>query len=459
LTKPKKFAAKPLEKPNFQGGFPVNESPNVIKERLLSLIRELAASPELFVKNPGTDFTRKRKLPFETMLQLLIAMGGNSLTKELLEAQGYSLDTATTSAFIQQRDKILPCVFAYLLHEFTSSHTNVKTYRGYRLLASDGSDLHTPTNPNDLDSFLQNRPEEKGYNLFHLNALYDLCNRLYVDALLQPRGQVNEHRALTDMVQRSRIKGKVIVTADRGYESYNNFAHIERKGWRYLIRVKDLGSNGILSGLKLPKDGEFDLSVHRILTRKQTKKVKAQPALYRFLPSNVTFDFLDLHTNKFYPMSFRVVRFKITEDSYETVITNLSTAYFSSEDLKKLYNMRWGIETSFRELKYAVGLTNFHAKKREHIAQEVFARLIMYNFSEMITSHVVISKADTKYTYQVNFSAAIQICRHFLRCPGLAPPPNVEALIRKNILPVRPGRQNKRNIRFRSAVSFLYRVA
>ncbi|MDR0343782.1 MAG: transposase [Nocardiopsaceae bacterium] len=36
----------------------------------------------------------------------------------------------------------------------------------------------------------------------------------------------------------------VIVIADRGLESYNNFAHIEKKGWNYLIRVKDLGSSG-----------------------------------------------------------------------------------------------------------------------------------------------------------------------------------------------------------------------
>ena len=437
----------------------MNDYPSAIKERLSSLIRDLAASPALFVKKPSTDFTRNRKLPFETMLRLLISMGGNSLTKELLEAQSYSVNAATTSAFIQQRDKILPCVFEFLLHEFTGSHTNRKTYRGYTLLASDGSDLHTPTNPDDLDSFCQSNPNAKGYNLFHLNALYDLRNRLYVDALLQPCGQENEHKALADMVQRSRIKGKVILMADRGYESYNNFAHIERKGWRYLIRVKDLDSNGILSGLNLPKSGEFDLSVHRILTRKQTKEVKENPGLYRFLANSTTFDFLDLHTNKFYPMSFRVVRFKITDDSYETVITNLNSSYFSAENLKELYNMRWGIETSFRQLKYAVGLTSFHSKKREHIAQEVFARLIMYNFSEMITSHVVISTAETKHTYQVNFSAAIHICRHFLRCLGNAPPPDVEALIRKNILPIRPGRQNKRNIRYRTAVSFLYRVA
>ncbi|NOJ73972.1 transposase [Paenibacillus alvei] len=40
--------------------------------------------------------------------------------------------------------------------------------------------------------------------------------------------------------------------------------------------------------------------------------------------------------------------------------------------------MRWGIETSFRALKYIVGLTNFHAKKRESITQKIFARMILY---------------------------------------------------------------------------------
>ncbi|MCL1843546.1 MAG: transposase [Defluviitaleaceae bacterium] len=104
------------------------------------------------------------------------------------------------------------------------------------------------------------------------------------------------------MVDRSRIDDKVIVVADRAYESYNNFAHIERKGWHYAIRVKDLGSSGILSGLDLPQDGEFDVRVSLVLTKKQTKEVKARPDIYKFVPS--TFDFLDLHENKFYPISF-----------------------------------------------------------------------------------------------------------------------------------------------------------
>jgi hypothetical protein len=79
----------------------MNEYPNAVKETLTSLIREMAASPSLFVKNPKSDFTRNRKLPFATVVQTFLSMGGNSLYKELLEARGYAADGATTAAFVQ----------------------------------------------------------------------------------------------------------------------------------------------------------------------------------------------------------------------------------------------------------------------------------------------------------------------------------------------------------------------
>ncbi|WP_211093596.1 transposase [Cohnella fermenti] len=197
----------------------MDEYAHSLKTKLTSLIRGMADAPAPYVKNPEKDFTRKKKLPFETVMQLLISMGGNSLYKELLESQGYDVNTATTSAFIQQRNKILPSALEFLFHEFTQSYTDIKDYRGYRLLAIDGSDLHIATNPADLDSYFQSQPNSKGFNLLHLNAVYDLCNRLYVDAIVQPRRLCNERRALADMVDRSPIKDKTIVIADRGYES------------------------------------------------------------------------------------------------------------------------------------------------------------------------------------------------------------------------------------------------
>ncbi|WP_143810311.1 transposase [Paenibacillus sp. MY03] len=114
--------------------------------------------------------------------------------------------------------------------------------------------------------------------------------------------------------------------------------------------------------------------------------------------------------------------------------------------------MRWGIETSFRALEYTVGLTSFHAKKQAFITQEIFARMIMYNFAEMMTSHVVISQMDKRHQYQVNFTVAVHVCRRFLRSRDA--PPDVKALIRKTFCRFDPFDQDRR-IRAKSVGSQL----
>ena len=342
--------------------------PRLLRKRLLSKIHALERLK--FVKNPTKDFTRKRKLPFAVIIQQLVSMGGNTIYKELLEAGNYGKDVATSSAFVQQRSKILPTAFSQLLRDFSQTCMEVKRYKGYRLLAVDGSDLVITSDSGDIESLQKN--QYCTFNLLHLNALYDLTNRVYLDAEIQPHRQRNEQLALCDMVNRSPITDKVIILADRGYESYNCFDHISTKGWNYVVRVKDINSNGILSGLELPS-GEFDMTVHRLLIRRRTLATKLK--IYRFMPSTQTFDALPVGEKEAYPFSFRVVRFKMDNGEFACVITNLYD--FSPSRLKSLYAKRWGIETSFRTLKHTIGLVNFHAKKRELITQEVFARLII----------------------------------------------------------------------------------
>jgi len=124
-----------------------------------------------------------------------------------------------------------------------------------------------------------------------------------------------------------------------------------------------------------------------------------------------------------------------------------------------IFTLIRGIETSFRELKYTIGLTNFHGKKVEFVTQEIFARLIMYNFCETITSHVIIQKTVVKHPHKVNFTMAVKICKNFFRASSDMTPPVVEAQIQKYTLPVREGRSDPRKIIPKSAVSFVYRVA
>ena len=121
--------------------------------------------------------------------------------------------------------------------------------------------------------------------------------------------------------------------------------------------------------------------------------------------------------------------------------------------------MRWGIETSFRELKYAIGLASFHSKKAEFVQQEIFARLIMYNFCEIITTNVIIRNKPRKHAYQANFTMAVNICKRFFRQRRCRTPLDVEALIQKYILPIRKNRRYDINKRSKSAVSFIYRIA
>ena len=436
-----------------------------IKEKLLSLINEMDQYHWLFTRNPGKDFSRIKKWSFGEILSFIISMEGKSLKDELLEHFDFSVDTPTNSSFNQRRAQILPEAFEFLFREFTAIASGEKLFRGYRLLACDGSDLCISYNPQDETTYFQSTPDSKGYNQMHLNALYDLLTRTYVDAIIQPARQKNEKSALCDMIDRYQGDSKAVFIADRGFESYNVFAHVIEKRSFFLVRVKDIESTGILSSqqmrAKLPNSQEsFDETVTIVLTRKQTKDVKASPEKYRFLPVNSTFDFLDLYSRQFYELKLRILRFPVSETAFEYIISNLPSEEFSLDDIRELYHMRWGIETSFRELKYAIGLTHFHSRKLDYIKQEIWARLILYNFCEAITTRTVtqISHRPRKYNYQLNFTRAIHICRFFLSIRKGAPP-DVEFLISRELLPVRPGRTDPRKVKPQAAVSFLYRVA
>jgi len=119
------------------------------------------------------------------------------------------------------------------------------------------------------------------------------------------------------------------------------------------------------------------------------------------------------------------------------------------------YHLRWGIETSFRELKYALGLVHLHSKKPSLILQEIYARLIMYNFSMRIALSVELEKKNRQHYYQINFTQAIAIFRQYFRSDQFL----LEPLLKRYILPVRPNRHDQRKFGFKGFPSFLYRVA
>lgn len=434
---------------------------NQVKQTLLQDISVIAKTPELFSKCPGKDFSRNRKISFQSLIQFFLSMESSSIRHELLKYFSYDSNTISNSAFYQQRNKLLPETFSTLLRHFNSHYTFSLYKEKYQLLACDGSSFTFTRNPKDPDSYFA--PDGKttnGYNQVHAVALFDLLSKRYCDTVVQPIRKKNEFQALTQMIDRCGTANTVpVFIADRGFASFNVFAHAIQHGSYFLIRAKDVNVHRLL-GMDFPDTENFDIQVNRILTRSNSRKKRLHPELedqYRFICSSVTFDYLDSDSRKEYSLSLRVLRFKISDDGYENIITNLPVEDFSVEEIKRLYRLRWGIETSFRELKHTLGSKNFHSKKREYIELEIWARLILYNFCSVITKHVVLQQKSGKHTYQVNYTIAYQACHYFLRLHNGEVPPDIESLIRQNILPVRPDRTYARQHRFRVPVSFNYR--
>ena len=199
--------------------------PKVVKRALNDTIQAITDYKWLYSVRPGKDNTRDRKFPFKKMISSILAFRGGTLNREIMDFFGLDTNIGTSSAFIQRRAKILPEAFECLFQHFASKVDENKRYHGLRLLAVDGSDLQITANPNDPDSYYPGANGQKAYNLLHINAMYDLLQHTYTDAVIQKSRNADESSALTDMVDRSSIE-KALLLADRNYESYNNLAHI-----------------------------------------------------------------------------------------------------------------------------------------------------------------------------------------------------------------------------------------
>ena len=204
--------------------------PDRVKTELNLAIAEAART---YQNENDRYFSRNRILDVETMLKLLISMQGGSLQKELHGA-GIS---ATASAFVQSRKKLSWMDFEKVLDVFNSYHPDTKTYKGYRILAVDGTAVNMPRNTKS-ESYMCNKSVPKGYNQLHVTPLYDVLNKIYLHSVIQPQPRQDEVGALKFMLEWYNFEKKTLIVADRGFESYNVFAHFMSKKVDFLIRVK-----------------------------------------------------------------------------------------------------------------------------------------------------------------------------------------------------------------------------
>lgn len=435
-----------------------------IKAAFTDAVNHVVSNISQYAVNPNTDFTRSRKMGADRLITFLVSCGSSSTRIELLDFFGLQADSASASAFNQQRAKLRPEALEAVFHRFNSSALT-GTESGFRFLAADGSSFTFFSSPSfsSPEYFVSEGHSAKGFYSMHLNAFYDLQKHTYSDALIQPIHQKDEFRAFCLMVDRHDSLPDIrdVFIGDRGYCSYNNMAHVLEKGQYFLFRTKDIHSKGLVGNFDFPDTDSFDITVNVTLVRSRSKSIHVREGFYkRYVDANASFDYVAFGSPDTYDLAFRIVRFPISDNSYECIVTNLPPDEFPPQRIKLLYFSRWAIEGSFRKLKYTIGLNNFHAYKPEYIRQEIWAKLTAYNLTETLISHAVRKHGHTRHEYKVNFSMAAHICRVSLRPHTEGDLIDIMSLLQKELIPVRKDRQYPRlqTAHFRKPRYFIYRA-
>lgn len=407
-------------------------------------------------RTKDNHFSRRSPLSQEALIRLLIGAEGGCLAKILHDA-GIPV---TASAVTQRRAQIGPSVFRSVFTIFNSECVDNELFHGYRLLAVDGTTINLPRNPASA-SFVQHEGIPKGVNQLHVTPLYDILSRTFTDLVIQPEPEKDEIGALITMLERNTFDQRTLVIGDRGFESYNLLAHCtEKSNVDFLIRVKQSRS-AMREVAKLPMM-ELDCKIGFTITTTQTNEDKKNGYIHLNIPkkSKATtktrrgrWDFPSP-----YPMHIRICRFMLDSGEFETVATSLPDS-FTLDDIKALYHQRWSLETAFRDWLYSVGVVNLHGKSDAFAEQEICSSLTTFNFTSRVCREVVVRQPkDGVYAYKVNFKMAVTLCREFIRTPNGDGEKLLKEIARYTV-PIRPGRQDQRDLKVKGFPGFVYRVA
>ena len=164
---------------------------NIIK-KIKNLInsRRFMESNRISVNN----FSRKRKLPFVTLVLFMLNLVKQTLQKELTQFMNlFSSSTdkhITKSAFCQSRLKLKPEAFVelnnLLVDEFYADNI-FKKFMSFRLLAIDGSSLLLPNSDDIVNTFgyLKNNMESMKMPAARISSFYDVLNEIIIDSQIE----------------------------------------------------------------------------------------------------------------------------------------------------------------------------------------------------------------------------------------------------------------------------------
>lgn len=398
------------------------------------------------------DFTRRRKQSFQSTILFML----NFLTKSLaVEIENFvdfikdgiglrNTEHFTKSAFVQCRKKIKPEVFKHLsdslVEEFyTDNDDSVKLWSGFRLLAVDGSRMTLPDTQELEAIYGRTKNQSKtGVVQARVSVLYDVLNNYVIDGSLAPLSTGESSLAMGHLEFSG--AGDLIIY-DRGYPSFNLIYEHYEKGIDFLIRVKTSFSN---------------------VTRKFYES-KQSTEIVEIYPGKTT-KLSDKPYSRDTCVQVRLVRVELPGGEVEILLTSLADLVkYPNNIFKKLYFMRWGVETFYDEFKNKIKAEHFSGYSQHSVLQDFYAALFVSNIQSLVigelNDELAAENESTKYQYKINTNLSYGFLKNRILELFLSDRDmsiiigELRNLIKRHTIPIRPGRKYHRDVdKFRKRI-------
>lgn len=354
------------------------------------------------------DFTRKRKLNPKDLILYTINNRGKTMKMELYDfIQEYNIEDVSTPALLKQREKLNESVFKILakdsLKDFYGKFGNeVKTFKGHILSAIDGSDCEIPNTTDTRNRYRAiNSSDEDRVARIKLSNCYDVLNKYVLDTEVEEYKHceldlAKKHIEATQYIEEN---FPIIYVMDRGYFSLSMMYHLSKIGRKFVIRLKTSFLKPEQRSMKTDDEiVEIKYQYDRIRNYREKDE-----EFYNYYENGNT-------------MSLRFVNIALSTCEIETIVTNLKMDEFTTEEIKEIYQLRWGIETSYHELKESMQVTNISSSKDTIIKQEIYSQMLVYNIVQSISNdlNAQINQEKFKHPMKINFNMAVGFVKKFL---------------------------------------------
>jgi hypothetical protein len=392
----------------------------------------------------GTATVRRRKLPADYVVWLVIGMGllRDRSIEEVVRHLNLVLPgvdpptrrpTVTGGAIVQARDRLgdqpLETLFAATAARWATGSAHEHRWRGLAVYGVDGSSLRVPDSAENDQTF--SRPKtgrgRAGYPQVRIVALMVLRSHVLAGFALGPWhvGEVTLAASLWPQLPEASL-----TVLDRGFLSYLLFHQIQSGGAQrhWLARAKKNLRWHVRRRLG-PDDWLVDLPVHPTLRR-------AHPELPETLPARA----IRYHRRGFRP---------------HTLLTSLlDPALYPAVEIVELYHERWELELGFDEVKTHTLEREEALRSRapQRVQQEIWGLAIGYNLIRLEIARVA-ARAHVA-PRRISYRHTLMLIRNFWLTAWLAPPGTLprrlEALQDELALLLLPPRRSER--RFPRAV-------